>query len=32
MTTTRREFLGYLALWIASSFAVLTALAYLTPH
>jgi hypothetical protein len=32
MTTTRRELLGYLTLWIAGSFAVLTALAYLTPH
>jgi hypothetical protein len=32
MTTTRRAFLAYLTLWIANSFVVLTALAYLTPH
>jgi hypothetical protein len=32
MTTSRRELLGYLALWVASSFAVLAVLAYLAPR
>jgi hypothetical protein len=32
MTTTRQAALGYLALWVASSFAVLVALALLTPR
>jgi len=32
MTTSRRGLLGYLALWVASSFALLSALAYLTPR
>lgn len=30
MSTTRRELLGYLALWVASSFTVLIALGYVT--